>query len=438
MKSIKFEKTLFLFIASLVVCFAACEYDGPEAVWQPDEQGTAKPVISSIEPADSAVAGDFTITLVGENFSDVLSENIVTVSVVKNFYAVANGTGGTIYDVTQANIKEASPTSLLISRPAIIGDSLLIKCAVRNAYQIETYPSPYKLTAVSKEYTRLATGESINAMAMDNQGNMYIYLANKIIDIVSTDGERTQYSDAGIAAVVDMKMGPGGNLYVTRNRNSGLYNIAPDGTSEKIDDFPDKISYFDFDENGNIIAAGRESNLIIRNPDGLYKTVGDYEEFEVTCLRYFNGYVYVFANYRGDLTDVPVVAIWRSKIISASGDIPLDAEAKELVLDWSQAGDDFSDSQIKDMAFSSIESGGDLFITTDNGTVDGDTSIDPILMIHQDGSMEPLYKGGMLDPGSDKVIWDSAQAMYYYNSVNGNVMKLGMKRDGAPYYGRSL
>lgn len=416
----------------------ACEYDGPDAVWEPEGEGAPKPVISSIEPPDSAVAGDIMITIIGENFSEVLSENIVTFSVVQNFYEVANGTGGTIYNVIQANIKEATATSLTISRPAVIGDSLLIKCAVRDAYQIEIYPYPYRLTEVSKEYLRLGSTESINAMEVDNQENLYIYLADKTIDVVSPAGERTLYSDAGIAAVVDMKMGPAGNLYITRRRNTALYNIYPDGTSEKIDDFPEKISYFDFDENGNIIAAGRESNLIIRSPEGLYKTVGDYEEFEVTCLRYFNGYVYVIADYRGDLTDVPVLAIWRSKMIPADGDIPLDTEAKELVLDWSRAGDDFSDAQLYNFTFSSLDAGGDMYIATNNGATEEDTSIDPIMIIHQDGSRETLYIGGMLEPDVYNLVWGSAQSMYYYNTINNNIVIMGMKRDGAPYYGRSL
>ncbi len=441
MKHIQFEKIFILIISIYFLFFIACEYKGPDAIWVENGQGAQKPVINSIEPADSAVAGVCYITLHGENFSEDKSKNIVTFANVDNFYQVVDSSKGKILEIVQAEVKSASSNSLTLYRPNILGDSCLIKVATRGAYQVETFGSPYRVTTVSSQYLRLGSTETINAMAVDNQENLYIYMADKTIHKVTPDKERSLFYDAGIAAVTTMRTGPGGDLYITRQRNTGLY-IANADTSMKLDDFPVKITGFDFDENGNIFAAGRESNLIIRNPDGIFKTVGDYEDFEVTVVRIFNGYVYVVAEYRGDLVTIPLMAIWRSEIISAEGDIPIDVGEKELILDWSKSGD-FSDSDIMDITFSDVDAGGDCFVATTNGASDTDDSTDPILIIHSDLSSEPFYKGGLLvpsdgEPDASKMVWGSDKYMYIFNSTSGKIFQLGMNRNGAPYYGRGL
>jgi hypothetical protein len=442
MKQIQFEKIILLIISCYFLFFIACEYKGPDAIWVEDQQGAQKPVINSIEPADSAVAGVDYIMLHGENFSTEPSENIVTFATVDNFYQVVNSSKGKILTIVQAEVKNASANTLKLYRPNILGDSCVIKVSTRYAYQFETFGSPYRVTTVSSLYVRLSAVESINAMTMDNQENLYMYMSDKTIYKITTDKERTLFSDAGVAAVVSMRPGPGGTLYISRSRNTGIYVVSPDGITEKLDDFPQKISYFDFDENGNIFAGGRESNLIIRNIDGIFKTVGDYEDFEIFGLRIFNGYVYVIAEYRGDLDSVPLMAIWKSEIVASAGDISIDVGARELVLDWAQSGD-FSDSDIMDITFSAEEAGGDCFVATNNGASDTDDSTDPILIIHSDGSFESFYKGGLLvpdggEPDADIMVWGNGKYMYIYNSAVNRIFQLGMNRNGAPYYGRGL
>jgi hypothetical protein len=440
MKSIKLENIFFLIICIGLLFCIGCEYEGPDEVWVEDESGATDPVILTIEPEDSAIAGDFLITLHGENFCEDIAGNIVTFANLDNFYQVIDSSKGKILEIIQAEVRNASPNSVTVYRPKILGDSCRIQISARDALHVCTFQSPYRVTSVSSEYAVLERGESINAVAMDKQENLYLYMADKTIQIITPEGERVFFSDADIASVTTMRMGPEGNLYITRQRNTGLYIVSPDSVASKLDDFPDKVISFDFDENGNIFAAGRESNLIIRNQDGIFKIVGDYEKFEITCLRIFNGYVYVKAEYRDELGRF---AIWRSQIISSTGDIPLDVEAKECILEWSQSGADFSDSEIMDMTFSSLESGGDLLVATNNGAIEGDDSTDPILIIHMDGSFEPVYKGGLLapeegEPDANKLIWGNAEYIYVYNSTNLTISRLGMNRDGAPYYGREL
>ncbi len=443
MKHIQFEKFFILIICSYFLFFIACdEYKGPDAIWVENGQGAQKPVINSIEPADSAVAGVDYITLHGENFSEEPAENIVTFANVDNFYQVVDSSKGKILEIVQAEVTSATSNSLKIYRPNILGDSCVIKVSTRYAYQVETFGSPYQVTTVSSLYLRLSAIESINAMTMDNQENLYIYMSDKTLYKITTDKERTLFSDAGVAAVVSMRPGPGGTLYISRSKNTGIYVVSPDGITEKLDDFPEKISYFDFDENGNIFAAGKESNLIIRNIDGIFKTVGDYEDFEIFGVRIFNGFVYVVAEYRGDIADVPLMAIWKSEITTAAGDIPLDVGARELVLDWAQSGD-FSDSDIMEITFSAEEAGGDCFVATNNGLSDTDDSTDPILIIHSDGTFESFYKGGLLmpddgEPDASKMVWGNGKYMYIYNNDVKRIIRLGMNRNGAPYYGREL
>ena len=76
----KYEREKFSGLA-LVLCLTAilysCEYDGPTAVWDPDEKGRPDPSITAIVPDGSEFSAAMEVRLIGENFSPESGENIV-------------------------------------------------------------------------------------------------------------------------------------------------------------------------------------------------------------------------------------------------------------------------------------------------------------------------------------------------------------------------
>ncbi len=80
MPSKKFKNIINPIVLLLVVLLISCSEDNPVSVYDPNNSGGATPVISSIEPADFAIAGLSEIKLIGENFSastDSVSGNVV-------------------------------------------------------------------------------------------------------------------------------------------------------------------------------------------------------------------------------------------------------------------------------------------------------------------------------------------------------------------------
>ena len=106
--------------------------------------------------------------------------------------------------------------------------------------------------------------------------------------------------------------------------------------------------------------------------------------------------------------------------------------AKELIFDWDNAGT-YSSSKVKSITFSET---GQLFIGTDNSN----DSIDPILILSDESTLEPLYPGQLLQP-AHHLLWGNDIYMYVnrYKSSNDEirrVIKVNMLKNGAPYHGR--
>ncbi|SVA59501.1 uncharacterized protein METZ01_LOCUS112355, partial [marine metagenome] len=93
-----------------IILFISCEENQyPEDIWDPDDQGLPTPIITSIEPPDSAFSGADEITITGQYFNQDKANNLV------------------YFNSELAEILQATETSLVISPPAILGDSITIK-----------------------------------------------------------------------------------------------------------------------------------------------------------------------------------------------------------------------------------------------------------------------------------------------------------------------
>ncbi len=389
---------ILVMVISLLTSFFGCEYDTPSEIYP--IQGEPDPIITKVEP-DSAVGGILEIKIMGQNFSPHTDQNIV-------FF------GG-----NEAIVKNATETELNVFRPLTTSGSLMIKLAVRDAFLITEY-GPYKL---EQGIRQLGTFGQVKSIAMDNDENLYADRENVIYKIMPT-GEISEYGTFDFTSSA-MRMGPDGYLYLQKRDNRDLYRIAPGGgTAERLTRISKRVSYFDFDENDYIYSGGLKNGLFVTNPDGSSSTEieGYAQEFMIKSVRVFNGFVYVAADTLTDDPDLSFSGIWKHEI-KGNGEVG----EKVHVFDWANSGN-FSESMSNDITFSE---NGDIYVATDN--------LNPILIIHPDGTTETLY-AGILETPAVQICWGNGNYLYMNrlgrSDDDSGIYRIVMGKKGAPYYGR--
>ncbi len=374
------------------------------------------PVITSMTPKNEWLSGIGAITIHGNNFSTVLEENAV-------FF------GG-----TPATILSASATELMVETPNVEGDSLEVKVSVLGALLFSNRVV-YKLQSAIQDIGNYgAAGEKIFGIAIDADENIYLSIQPRRIDRILADGTKEDNfikSTGGVKAD-NMRFGPGNDLYTLSKRNT-IYRNASGNTngSTWLSGLPDKEFDLDFDQNGNIYIAGEGDSLTLVHPDKSFETVAGYVGAFIKAVRLYNGYVYV----AGTAADGQQM-VWRNQI-----NAPNQLGANQAVFNLTQElGENI---EIFTMTF---DENGDMYL--------GITGDDPILIVHPDGSHEPLYPGIWLPEGADRVdeaydiVWGNDIFMYVVRrhvekddagleTIVQNVLKVNMLKKSAPYFGRN-
>ncbi len=385
----------------LIALFIRCEADNPASIYDPDKIGNPTPVITKLIPADSSLAGIGKITIIGENFSPTAEENLV------------------FFDKTKVEVISATETELKIKTPNIIGDSIGVKIAVQGAYLFSNVFN-YKLAPAVWEYGDFDEYDDAYGLAMDSDENLYVSLAGKKIVKVTPTGEQLDYSATLTDKASAMKMGPGGYIYYV-NLLQYMFIIPPGGgTNEIFAILPGGVFDLDFDSNGNIFCGGSGKAIYCIKADGSNRTVADYNSIYIKSVRVYNGYVYIAGEYTGEDSIAVQIGIWRNQILNADGDLG-DAE---LVFDW---GSKFNYT-VHSINFSA---NGDLYVGTD--------APEAIIIIHPDGSYEPLYPG-VIEPESYALCWGNRNYLYVnrrsIDPAKKRIIKINVQTNGAPYYGR--
>ncbi len=408
---------MFFLITMIFALLAGCERTPTPSVFV-DNQPADKPnpVVTSITPENEWLAGIGTITIHGNNFSTVLEENSV-------FF------GG-----TRATVVSASTTELTVQTPNITGDDIEIKVSVLGALLFSNAVA-YKLQGALEEIGSYGpAGERIFGIAVDKDENLYVSIQPRRIDRILADGTKEENfaTASGIIKADNMRMGPGGVLYLVR-KNTRLYRLPPGSSSSEtyLSGLPDKNFDLDFDQNGNIYIAGDGNNITFIDPDGNFQTVAEYTGTFIKALRVYNGYVYV----AGAAPDGQQM-VWRNQI-----NAPNDLGANETIFNLTQALGEFS--ELFTMTF---DENGDMYL--------GINGNNPILVVHPDGSNEPLYPGIWLPEGADRIneaydiVWGNDVFMYVtrrhvekdadgVETTVQNIVKVNMLKKSAPYFGRN-
>ncbi len=388
----------------LFIFITACEYDGPTKVWNPDDKGGAIPVINNVEPSSEAFAGYSLITINGENFSADTSQ-------IKVYFGSSSTSKGKIIS--------ASANQLVVISPNILDDSITISVSSRDAQRIARY-SPYRLKGTNIDYSDFGTLGALSLTA-DKDENVYLCLSNRAIMKIQPNKEIMNYGTLTFQTSC-MRMGPNGYLYVQKENDAVLYAIPPGGGDPvEYSRHPSrkKVTFFDLDKNLNIYTGGIKTGLFVSTEPNVYRLVGLYHTGSIQAVRVFNDYVYVIVT---DNSAGARNAIWKNEILDETGNLG----SAELVLDLSTTGD-YAAGGFYDITFAQ---NGDMYIATDN--------VNPVLILHPDGTMNPLYTG-LINGPANGLVWGNSMYLYMHRGANqdfANIARIELEVSGAPYFGR--
>ena len=227
------------------------EYEEPALINNPDQTYSSAPVITSIEPADSAIAGVREIIINGSNFAvNVIDTNWIYI-------------GG---EAVQP--KSVTANKIVVYRPSKFGDNFSVKVVVPTALTYAKVEN-YKIEEPIKNVSDFSyENYPLTAMECDNNENLYIATRRKILKLESDGITLNSIGSYGsdFAKITDIKLGLGGFLFAAISKNE-VYKINVNtGAEEVYVKYPKKMDKIDFDKYGNLYAGRR---------DGVYMAITD-------------------------------------------------------------------------------------------------------------------------------------------------------------------
>lgn len=412
---------ILLLILTLAMSCERTPTPSPYVENQPPER--PDPVITTIEPAGEWLAGFGTITIRGQNFSPVASENLV------------------YFGTIRATVLSASPTELVVQSPRVTGQNLPVRISVIGAYLYSNIVS-YTLSEAVAPYSdygiSLSEQVQVLGLGVDKNENLYVSADLRRIDKITPDGEKQRFFATIPGNIVllqanRLRVGPGGWIYATRKFRR-IFRISEDGST--VEQFTsvassERVYDVDFDQNGNFYAVSDGDNILLVKPDGTSESVAEYTGTFLKSVKIYNGFLYV----AGEAPD-GTYKVWRNQINAVN-----DLGPGELVFDLTAA---LGPTAVLEVM--AIAEDGDLYLG-----INGD---EPVLIVHPDGSHEPLYPGLWKPEDAVRVsevydiVWGNGNFAYMtrrhvIRGDEGNdvtvhqVLKVNLLKKGAPYFGRN-
>jgi hypothetical protein len=281
-----------------MLLLTSCEETPGDTIFDPNYQGNPDPVISSITPENGWLSGVSGVTITGENFSTVPSENLV------------------YFGSARATVQSASQTSLEVVPPLVQGETLPVRVSVLGAERFSN-TWDYQLTFVVNPVAGLSDTDDPFGVTTDGEGNIYFsnVASNTPTGIMklSPDGTLTNHSPARSWRYQSIKYGPDGGIYMIRGGVVPfVYKVPPGGGQDATwATGLGRMNDIDFDENGYLWAAGANEGLAA---PFLFRIAqdGSHERYPfdatVRAVRVYDGYVWVGASMGGE------VGIWKFPI----------------------------------------------------------------------------------------------------------------------------
>lgn len=353
----KCKNSGLILVVLLLLLIIGCEYEVAEPSWYDDYTRPPEPVISWIEPADSATAGINLIKIYGSNFT--------TPPIANKIY----------FDNVRSEVVDGNNDFLVVRRPNISGDSIVVKIASDSADVVVSYDQLYKVSKVWQKYGGFVENVELGALTVDAYGNLFVVQKSPAtVYKVDSTGNRANLGDATRVVASDVRVAPDGNLVIVKEyRRTYRYYVATQEEVEWLDSGSSKKTpkSGDFDRFGNFYfgGVGTDLRVLADITDSTGVPSGLYPNDEIQYIRVFNDYLYV-------MIGSPPTGIWRHSV-SSDGTLG----AKESVLDWADVGD-YTEAIPRTFTMSST---GDLYIGLED-----DQSI--MIWNSADNSADILYK----------------------------------------------
>ncbi len=376
-------------------------------LYDPNWKSLPQPVVDSLSPTGSALAGIDTVTIYGKNFSaDKDSDGVYFNSILIN----------------GPSIISASSNRLMVKAPAISGDTIQVRVFVIGAVDFSSTVT-YSLQAAISPFSKLASGEAAYGICTGADSNLYVSLSNanltgtkdEGIFKITPDGTKTQYAPplTGNVYWSALKFGPSGYLYAVKGVRAA-YRFAPGGgTNAQIwaSISSGSFSDMDYDPSHNLWVGGNNQNIYRIMPDASVK--GFPFSGNVKSVRYYDGYLYFAANVGTSPSQV-----FRAPVVNDSLGTP------EMYFDLSS--DPTGGSNIYAITFSA---NGNMYVGTD--------SSDYLIIVHPGGVVERPYSlyvnSGVLNSPCKSFAWIGTNL--YATTSSGELLKILARKQSAPYYG---
>jgi len=354
-----------LAVAALMplILIAACDTGPADSLYDPDRQPLPDPVISSVSPAGSALAGVDRVTITGQNFSSTPGRNLVYFGDDKAQVLSATATELVV-------LPQPVPAEAVDIRVSVIGDEVGAE-NFSNAFT-------YRMDPAFSTFGSLLKIESPSAMTTDDAGVMYMGLVSAGISTgfktIQTDGTRGDFASTtfqwrGLA------LGPDGLLYAARGIRA-LFRFEEGGNQQTFAALTPsslRLSTITFDPDGNAWTGGDNEEIIRVAPD---QAVGRFAFVaNVTALKVFDGALYAVASTAAD-----GYAVWRFAM-----DANNDLGSPEMFFDIDgELGPGIASEAL------AFAADGTMYLGTDR--------TDPLEVIYPDGSHETMYPGVLVHP----------------------------------------
>lgn len=403
MKNIIKQKTILILILLIIGALSACEkFVDPPQIYKPDAKYSESPVITSVIPADDAIAGVREIIINGSNFA-VNNEDTNWVKI-----------GG-----VDADIKSITENEIVVYRPSSFGDNLSITVTIPTALSVASVPE-YDVEEPIADHGNFSTNAyDLFSIESDLEDNLYIGTRREIQKLsadgifLSTVGE---YPSA-FAKITELKFGPEGYLYAALSKKE-IYKIDINtGVETEYVKLPKNIEKIDFDKNGNLFAARRDGIYVVQSDLTITETLL-YDNERVNELRVYNDYLYVALDEK----------LSRNKILDDKGNL---GEIEEIINLENIEG--FGVAEISSF---NIDSEGVFVLAIKSHETHS------LFVLENDGSLAPFYKADIIPMDIDQIVYGNDRYMYLnrgsLDSDSLRVFKMGMVNKGAPYLGRKF
>ena len=418
MKILAKQPLILLSSVSAILLFLSvegCKKDAPSLF---DPSSLPMPVVDSLSPAGSALAGIDTILIYGKNFSP----NPANDGVFFNSTPVNN-----------SSIFSASATRLAIKAPAVSGNNLSVRVYVIGAVDFSPTVT-YSLKPAISAFGTFAAGEGAYGISAGTDTNLYASVSN--VNLAVKDEGIFKITPSGVllrpAYVLPttspvntfwaaVKYGPSGIVYAVKG-NRAAYKLTPGQANPGASAWAvlpsGSLNDLDFDPSHNLWMGGNGIQTGTDTTDVVSSDLsGNVTTFHfsgtVRAVRYYNGDLYFAASTQS------AIQVLRAPIVGGSLGTP------EVYFDASSA----YTSAIPVIWGITFSADGDMYVGLD--------APDYLIVVHPGGSVDKPYalyvSSGILTSPCKSFAWIGTSL--YATTAAGNLLKIATGKQSAPYYG---